>query len=71
MGEASVLAFTILIISVGPIPLRKRIRGDPKDPADRTTRPLGVRGIIPLGPREVSFVLTPVIAGPLRTTFWT
>ena len=66
---ASALFCAILIMSLGPIPLRKRIRGVPNDPADKTTRPLEVSGMTPSGPRDVSLVLTPIIWGPFRTTF--
>lgn len=43
----------------------------PNAPADRITRPFLVSGTKPLGPIVVSFVWTPVIWEPLRTTLVT
>ena len=60
-AAAAALPWTIEIMSEGPIPLWMRMRDVPNDPAERITRPLGVRGIKPLGPSVVSLVKTPVI----------
>ena len=71
MAAAVEFCWTILIMSVGPMPLINRMREDPNDPPDRITEPSSVIGIIPLGPKDVSLVCTPVICEPLRTTLLT
>lgn len=50
------------------MPEENKMRGDPKEPADRMTRPLAVTGITP---SFESDVLTPVIAPFVRTTLVT
>lgn len=55
MGAADGMSSTMESMSAGPMPLWKRIRGEPYDPAERMTRPFGVRGITPLGPDSESF----------------
>ena len=70
-SAAAALLCTIASISLGPIPLWNRMRAVPYEPADKMTRPLDVRGMIPFGPSEVSFVWTPVMRDPLRTTLET
>ena len=67
-GAASLFCCTSDIMSEGPIPDWNRMRAVPNTPAERTTRPLGLRGMNPSGPRAVLLVCTPVIVEPFRAT---
>lgn len=56
LGPTTESPWAMVSMSVGPIPAEKSRRGDPKEPPERITRPLGVTGMKPLGPRLVSLV---------------